>query len=156
MGRVAAAFAEQPTWRDGLRAVAYELRAFLREDPDRAREMVIEAPYGSERAREVRELGIAGLTELIDLGRAEMPDPEALPRSLAEVTAGAIFNRLHLVVAQGPESLAGEEPSAEIVRELMFSAVLPYRGLDAALEELEIPPPAPPPRSPKRGPERGT
>jgi hypothetical protein len=136
MQRVAAAYAAEDAWGDGMRAVAYELRRFLLEDPGRAREMVLEAPFGDPRTREVREQGIAGLTALIDLARAELPDPGAVSPIVAQITAGAVYNRLHQGVEAGPEAL-----SVEMVRELMYAVVLPYQGLDAALRELSLPPP---------------
>jgi hypothetical protein len=134
--RVAAAYVAESCWRDGLRAVAYEMRRFLREDPVRAREMVLEAPFADEGTRAAREQGIARLTELIDLARRELDDPDSVPRKAAEVTAGAVYNRMHAGVEAGPEAL-----TAEMVQELMCTAVLPYFGLDAGLEELRIPPP---------------
>jgi hypothetical protein len=136
MGRVVQAYAAGSSWRPGLRAVAYEMRRFLREDPLRAREMVLQAPLADEAARAAREQGIAGLTELIDLARSELPDPAAVPRSVAEITAGAIYNRMHLGVEAGVQTL-----TTEMVQELMYSAVLPYFGVEAALEEFEIQPP---------------
>jgi hypothetical protein len=136
MDRVAHAYAAESSWRPGLRAVAYELRRFLREDPVRAREMVLKAPTADEGARSVREQGIAGLTGLIDLARTELPDPDAVPKGIAEITAGVIYNRMHLGVEAGVQTL-----TTEMVRELMYSAVLPYFGVEAALEEFQIPPP---------------
>jgi hypothetical protein len=136
MERVARAYAAAPAWREGMRAVAYELRRFLLEDPERAREMVLEAPFGDARTLEVRERGIAGLSALIDLGRAELPDPASVPPMVAEITAGAAYNRMHQSVEAGPAAL-----TVELVRELMYTVVLPYRGLEAAMLELSIPPP---------------
>ncbi len=138
MGRVGRVYAAAPAWRDGIRAVVYELRRFLLEDPVRAREMVLEAPFGDERARTVREQGIAGLTALIDLGRTELSDSDSIPPTVAAITAGAVYNRMHQGVEAGPQAL-----TVELVRELMYAVVLPYRGLDAAIEELSIPPPRP-------------
>jgi hypothetical protein len=139
LGRVGPAFAAQRGWASQLRAVAYEMLDFLREDPARTRLMVLEAIGGGARAVAVRERGAALLTEFIDAGRRELPDPAALPRSVAEITAGAIYNRIHLAVEAGVETL-----DEEMVRELMYTAVLPYRGIEAALAELSAPrPPRP-------------
>ncbi len=134
--RVSAAFGAQRGWASQLRAVAYEMLAFLREDEARARLMVIEAARAGEGPRQIRERGMAALTELIDLGRRELDDPDSLPRSVAVIAAGAIYNRIHVGVELGVETL-----DAELVRELMFSAVLPYLGIEAALAELEMPRP---------------
>jgi hypothetical protein len=131
LARVGVAFAAEASWADGLRAVARGLRDFLREDPDRAQAMVLEAPFGDVETRRIREEGAAALAALIDLGRAELADPSAVPKAVADITAGAIYNRIHLAIE------AGEELSDEMVRELMFTAILPYRGLEAAVGELE-------------------
>jgi hypothetical protein len=136
MGRVAETYAAADAWRDGIRAVAYELRRFLLADPVRASEMVLESPFADARARAVREQGIAGLSALIDLGRAELPDPDSISPVVAEITAGSVYNRMHEAVAAGPAAL-----SVEMVRELMYAVVLPYCGLEAAMQELLIPPP---------------
>jgi hypothetical protein len=134
--RLLAAYLAESGWRKGLRAVAYELRRFLLEDPTRAREMVLESALAEDRAREIREQGIARLTALIDLGRAEAADPDSLSPATAAVTAGAIYNRMHRGLEEGPENL-----TTEMVRELLYAAVLPYLGREAALEELRLPPP---------------
>jgi hypothetical protein len=137
--RVSRAFGGQRRWVDQLRAVAYEMLRFLREDEARARLMVIDVLRSTPKAIAVREHGIEALTELIDLGRRELGDPESVPRTVAVVVAGTIYNRIHVGVEAGVETL---EP--ELVRELMFTAVLPYLGIEAALAELEAPKMPPP------------
>jgi hypothetical protein len=132
--RVSRAFAAQQSWEDQLRAVAYELLRFLREDEARARLMVIEVLDSTPKAIAVREHGMEALTELIDLGRQQLDEPDSLPRSIAAVAAGTIYNRLHVGVETGVETL-----TPELVRELMFTAVLPYLGIEAALAELDAP-----------------
>lgn len=132
--RVSRAFAEHERWADQLRAVAYEMLRFLREDEARARLMVIDVLRSTPKAIAVREHGMEALTELIDLGRRELADPDSLPRSVAVVAAGTIYNRIHVGVEAGVATL-----DADLVRELMFTAVLPYLGIDAALAELEAP-----------------
>ena len=134
--RLGAGFGAEEGWANQLRAVAYGLRDFLVEDPSRAWAMMIEAPHGNAETRSIREAGIAALTALIDLGREELADPGLVPRSVAAITAGAIFNRIHAALEAGPEL------DDEMVRELMYTAVMPYLGLDAALAELEAPGPA--------------
>jgi hypothetical protein len=129
--RVAAAAAAEDEWVAQLRAVAYELRDFLVEDEDRARAMVLEAPHGNDATRRAREQGIEALTTLVDRGRQELGDGASVPRAAAAITAGVVLSRIHLALEAGIDAL-----DEELVRELMFSAVLPYRGLDAALTEL--------------------
>lgn len=141
--RLGAIFAAQAGWANQLRAVAYELRDFLVEDPARARAMTIEAPHGNAETRRIREGGIEALTALIDLGRNEVDEPDSVPRSAAQIAAGVIYSRIHVEVERG---IAGLDD--EMVRELMYTAVMPYLGIEAALAELGRPaPPAPQPQA---------
>ncbi len=98
--------------------------------------MVVESASAGPEVRAVRETSMQWFAALVDLGRAEMADPEELPRAVAEITAGSIYNRLHVAIEQGDFS-AGES----MVPELMYCAVLPYLGVEAALEELRMAPP---------------
>jgi AcrR family transcriptional regulator len=136
LARAGAAFLAEQGWRNQLRAVAYALLAFLQENPARAHLMVIDSLEAGPETIAIREGGMQGLTELIDQGRQEMDDPDSVPRAAAETTAGVIYNRMHVAIEAGDLS-AGEG----MVPELMFTAVLPYLGIEAALEELEIPAP---------------
>lgn len=135
LARLGPVFTAEEEWADGLRGVAYELRDFLCEDDVRARAMVLEAAHGNEATRRVRERGIAALTVMIDAGRGGLGAADAPPPFAAEIAAGAIHNRIYAAVERG------EELDERIVRELMYTAVLPYRGRAAALAELEAPPP---------------
>lgn len=139
--RVGAVFAAEDAWVDRLRAVAYGLRDFLREDPARARAMMLEAPHGNAETRRIRDGGIDALTALIDLGRGELDSPDSVPRTAAQIAAGVIYNRIHVEVERGVGGL-----DDEMVRELMYTAVLPYLGVEAAVAELEAP--APPTQAP--------
>jgi AcrR family transcriptional regulator len=129
--RAGAAFAADRPWRDQMRVVAYAMCDFLREDPARARVMVVESFSACDRSRQIRENGMAALAALIDLARTELDEPEAAPANTAELIAGAIYNRIHAAVEGG-------KPLTEtMVRELMYTAVRPYYGVDAALAELD-------------------
>jgi AcrR family transcriptional regulator len=135
-----AALSAASCWRRQLRAVAYALLDFLLADPDRARLMVIEVPGSGPRAELIRDRGMQALATFVDLARAELADPDSVPASTAETTAGAIYNRLHEAIAAGRL----DRPHGErMVSELMYTAVLPYMGREAALAELEVPPRAP-------------
>jgi hypothetical protein len=48
---------------------------------------------------------------------------------------GGIFSQIMIVVSRG------EEVRQEAVPQMMYAVVLPYLGHEAALEELNIPPP---------------
>lgn len=99
--------------------------------------MMLRAPFGDAETRRVREEGIEALTALIDLGRGQLEDPASVPRSAAQIAAGVIYNRIHVEVERGVEGL-----DDEMVRELMYTAVMPYLGIEAALAELQAPRPS--------------
>jgi AcrR family transcriptional regulator len=104
-------------WRGRLRLAAYALCRRRRRNP-------------AEFEAEVQEL-----VELIDEGRGEPEAPRSLTRVTAEALGGAIFHELSLAAR------AGAPPESELVPGLMYLAVLPYAGVDAATEELRTPPP---------------
>jgi AcrR family transcriptional regulator len=124
-------------WREQMRAAAYSIVRFWQEDDRRARMALIEVPSAGPRAQLVRDEGIEMMVSLIDQGRAEMRDPELLSRATAEAVAGAVFNQMRLILERG-EMGRGRD----YVPELMYTVILPYLGTEAALEELDMPPPA--------------
>ena len=135
--RMARAQEGQASWRDRLRATAYDLLRFLREDEWLTNFVMVEVRSAGERAQLIFAEGIEPLFELVDEGRQEMDDPEALSRTTAEQIAGGIFNEIYTAVGR-------REPLAEgpqVVRQMMYVAVLPYLGHEVAVEELSIPPP---------------
>jgi hypothetical protein len=77
------------------------------------------------------------LVEFIDLGRKELDDPESLTRATAEAVGGAIFSRIRSEIeADETDTLPALLPK------MMYMAVLPYLGPEAAAEELKTAPPA--------------
>jgi hypothetical protein len=136
--RVALAFTAEEVWVDRLRAVAYEMARFLSEDSERAYLMTVEVLSAGPRAQAIRDAGMQALIELIDQGRQELDDPASMTRATAEGIGGAIYNRIHLDLA------AGDFDGMALVPTLMYNAVLPYLGTEAALAELHRPPPAAP------------
>lgn len=102
-------------WRDRLRATIFEELRGARKDPRPVHTRLAEA---------------SALVELVDRGRIESGDPEAMPGEMAEAVAGAI---LHSLLA----AARGESRSPDLLTaELMYIAVLPYLGREVALEEL--------------------
>jgi hypothetical protein len=134
--RAALAFAAEDAWVDRLRAVAYEMARFFEEDLDRAYAMAVDVLSAGPRAQAIRDAGMQGLIELIDQGRQELDDPDSMTRATAEGIGGAIYNRIHRELA------AGNFGAASLVPALMYNAVLPYLGTEAALAELYRRPPA--------------
>lgn len=138
-----AAYEGNPGWRDRIRAMAELTLGFLQADANRTRFLVVEVLNAGEIAQAHRDLVIAGQAALLDEGRQELDDPEAVPRSVAEHLAGAINEMLVRKTVNGEIFNGGR-----VLRELMYMAVRPYLGHEAALEELRIP-------QPERGEEHG-
>ena len=137
LARSAQAFSRQKCWRDALRAVAHTMLHFLQEDPRRARIMVVEVLSAGGRAQLIRNQGMEALFEFIALGRKELDDPESLTRATAEAVGGAIFSRIRSEIeADETDTLPALLPK------MMYMAVLPYLGPEAAAEELKTAPPA--------------
>lgn len=127
-------------WPQQVRATVYALYRFLAADDRRARFIVVESRMAGERVRVFTGQLIEALFDLIDEGRRELTDPDSLTRATAESVGGGILNQIYAAVAR-PAPLP---PERSLVPELMYCVVLPYAGLDAALEELYIlPPPIP-------------
>jgi AcrR family transcriptional regulator len=133
-----AALEDAVGWRQRLRAVAYAFHRWLVADPARAHLMVTEVRGAGLRAQDVQWRGIQQMIDLLDEGRTAAPAPDRITRATAEALAGGILTRLYAAVAEGPLL-----PEAELVPKLMYTAVLPYLGSEAAAEELEIDPPPP-------------
>jgi AcrR family transcriptional regulator len=137
---MAAARACPGSWRDRLRATAYALLSFLRDDERVTNFVAVEVRAASERAQLLFGQGIEPLFDLIDEGRDEPGASPSLTRATAEQVGGGIFHQIYGAVGQG-QSLA---PGSRIIPEMMYAAVLPYLGPEVAVEELRIPPPPAP------------
>jgi AcrR family transcriptional regulator len=131
-----AAVAGESGWRDRMRATAYALLRFLRADERVARLAAVEAQHGGERALQLFVQTFNRLVDLIDEGSAEAGGPDSPSRATAIGIGGVLFARIQEAVAEGELGLGEEE-----IPQLMYAAVFPYFGVEAAEEELRIPPP---------------
>jgi AcrR family transcriptional regulator len=124
------------SWRERLRATAYALFRFLAEDERVTHLTVVEVRRAGDRSALLIGEGIEELIDLLDEGRHEPGAPANLTRATAESVAGGLFNRIYVSFGRG------EKPDeAGVVPQAMYAAVLPYLGAQAAMAELEIPPP---------------
>ena len=124
------AFNSQEDWPDRLRAVACEIVENLRHDPSRA-SFAVEVLSAGDAARARRDMTMRVIASLIDAGRNEMDDPEAVPHTTAEALAGSAYGQVYAKVVRGE---ADELPA--LVPQLMSAAVMPYLGVEAGLAEL--------------------
>jgi AcrR family transcriptional regulator len=130
------AVAGQEGWRDRMRATAYALLRFLRRDERVARLAAVEVQYAGKRAQELFQETFNRLVKLLDEGSSEADGPESPGLATAIGVGGVVFARIQQAVAEGELGLGEEE-----IPELMYAAVFPYVGAEAAEEELRIPPP---------------
>jgi AcrR family transcriptional regulator len=134
--RVGGAYDAAPPWPASLRAAAYEVVAWIGDHPSAYEYGMLRVLDAGEMARLRREELFAWCAGLIDAGREVAPDPDAVPRAAPLIAVGAVVDGL--ARHAGGELEAG---LAETVPELMYGAVLPYLGEEAARRELVIPPP---------------
>jgi AcrR family transcriptional regulator len=132
-----AAYDSPGTWRDRLRAAAYASARFMKANPVETRFALVEFGRATEFAKARLEWAIELYTDLIDAGREESAEPDSMSRASAR---SAIGSTMSLLSRQWQEE--GDVSEAErFVPEMMYLAVRPYLGQEAALEELRIPPP---------------
>jgi AcrR family transcriptional regulator len=136
--RVLAAAADPADpWRLRLRTTAYATARFVRDHPLSTRFDMLAMLSAGEIAQAHRDRYVRRIVDLIDEGRQELPDPAALGRATAEGVFGSIYQLLaRELVGKGRTGGA-----VEVVPQLMYTAVRPYLGDEAAREELTIPPP---------------
>lgn len=119
-------------WRERLRLALAELLRFVAEDPDAAMSLIVDARAACPPALARRDEMLDHFASCLDTQvRAEAVDP---PSSIAAagIVGGIealLYSRLNRGEADDVESLL---PS------LMYFAVLPYEGQEAASEELAL------------------
>jgi AcrR family transcriptional regulator len=124
-------------WRERLRAAAYTAAAYVRDRPLETRFDMIQMLQAGPTAQALRDRYVARIVDLIDEGRGELDDPDSVSRSVAEGVLGAIYG----YVVKELQAGRGTDEATEMVPELMYIAVRPYVGHEAAREELTIPQP---------------
>lgn len=132
VAHIMAVYERHEAWADRLRAVAHDIARSLELDPQRGL-FGIEVLAAGRAARARRDMTMRAITALIDAGRNEMEDRDAVPRTTAEALAGAAYSQMFSKVADG----AHDELPA-LVPQLMSAAVMPYLGVEAALAELRM------------------
>ena len=101
-----------------------------------ARLAAVEVQYAGKRAQELFLETFNRLVNLLDEGSSEADGPDSPGLATAIGVGGVVFARIQEAVAKGELGLGEEE-----IPELMYAAVFPYLGAEAAAEELRIPPP---------------
>jgi AcrR family transcriptional regulator len=119
-------------WRDRLRLGFVALLDFTRTEPDTARTVIVEARAADTATVMHRVALLESFTACIDDGvREYLSEADDHSRLTAAGVVGGVESLLYSRIARGEaDSLDALLPS------LMYFAVLPYEGHDAANEEL--------------------
>jgi AcrR family transcriptional regulator len=134
--RVGGAFASAPRWPDSLRAAAWEMARWIRDNPEAIWFGMVGVLEAGEMALVRRDELFEWCAELVDAGRHLAPNPDAVARSAPLLAVGAIVEMLR---REQERSFAGA--IGAMVPQLMYAAVRPYLGEAAAQAELAIAPP---------------
>ncbi len=126
-----AAYWAYDSWRDGMRALAWELCRQILADHLRARICMVEVNFGGELVQGTRDLVLGGYVELVHLGSKEEPHGAEVPRAQAEAVVGAVWDRAgRIIMARNFDAVVDDVP------ELLYLIFLPYLGPEVAQEEL--------------------
>lgn len=131
--RVREAHEGAASWHDRVWAAGWAALRFLAADPARARFLVLEVNGSGAGAQSRRDRLLQGLSEILDGGRGELENPGHVSTCTAEILAAAIYGTLAAKIEAG--SL---ERGEDFLPELVYMAVLPYLGTQAAEDELAV------------------
>jgi AcrR family transcriptional regulator len=130
------AYKKHVSWREGLRAAGYASARFFERHPREVRFGIVEMTRAGDMHQAKTELILSSAVDMIDGGRGVLEDPDSMSRSSAEWVAGSYMEMALKRLAESDEISV-----TELVPELMYLAVRPYLGEEAAQEELAMPPP---------------
>ncbi|HET7508880.1 MAG TPA: hypothetical protein VFJ65_01390 [Solirubrobacterales bacterium] len=135
--RAAEAYEEADAWPDKLRRVAYALIAWVDEHPFATKFGMVEMSDAGEMTRVRQEGVLRWCAQMVDDGRDAAPDREAVPENASLIVVGSIAQ---ILTRQATDI----EQVRSLVPELMYTAIRPYLGEEAAKRELAIAPPSAP------------
>jgi len=124
------AAAGEVTWRGQLRGALTGLLRFLDEQPEVGRALLVEVHAAGPRAVGKRTEAMERAAAMVDLARRESDG--SAPEISAEAVVAGILAVLHPRLAAADQ----ESDFVRLLPELMYLAVLPYFGPDAATSEL--------------------
>jgi AcrR family transcriptional regulator len=135
--RVGRAYAAVEGWPDNLRAAGFEAGRYLLENPEATWFMTVGIFEADEMTRARRDRVLLAAAGLIDAGGALTLEPGDVPRAASVMTVGSFVEALRR------SQIAGRGLDlAQSLPWLMYAAVRPYLGEDAAARELTIALPA--------------
>lgn len=130
MGRVLAVHSLDKPWATMVRDAAAAVLDLLASQPDVARMALVEAPASGGPAFELYASGKRVLQALLDRGRDDPVEEEAIPSSAGRA---ALAGAESLIVGQ---ILAGNaERLGELLPDVVYITTVPYLGQDEALRQ---------------------
>jgi AcrR family transcriptional regulator len=130
MGRIVEIYSPDKPWATMVRDAAATFLELLATRPDFARMALIEAPAAGGRSFEMYASGKRVLQALLDRGRNDPIEEQAIPSSAGR---GALAAAESLIVGQ---ILAGNaERLTELLPDVVYIVTIPYLGQDEALRQ---------------------
>jgi hypothetical protein len=127
---VAEGFAENDSgdWIERLRGGIRSLLRYLAQNPVTVRVGIVEGFGAGARARDRYQQAVSAFFPFIDAGRDLIDEPGRVPGETARVVVGGISA---LIFNEASEGNARKLP--ELLPEMIYLAVVPYLGHEAAL-----------------------
>jgi AcrR family transcriptional regulator len=130
MGRIVEVYSPDKPWATTVREAAAVFLDLLASRPAFARMALVEAPSASERGFELYASGKRVLQSLLDRGRDDPIEEQAIPSSAGRAALAAAES---LIVGQ---ILAGNaERLRELLPDVVYITTVPYLGQDEALRQ---------------------
>ena len=130
MGQIVAVYSPDKPWAAMVRDAAAAFLDLLASRPAAAHMALVEAPSSGERAFELYASGKRVLQSLLDRGRDDPVEEEAIPSSASRAALAAAES---LIVGQ---ILAGNtERLPELLPDIVYITTVPYLGQDEALRQ---------------------
>lgn len=130
MTGVTQAYEAEDEWIDAIRAALRAFLGFLAEHPDLTRLCIVDVHAVGDRALARRDAAVRGFYYFLDAGRGDAP--RALPGLTAEAVTGGMYEIVYGRVLRGTV-----EELPRLLPELMYWAMMPFLGHDAAAAEME-------------------
>jgi AcrR family transcriptional regulator len=130
MGRIVEVYSPDKPWATMVRDAAAAFLDLLASRPAFARMALVEAPSASDRGFELYASGKRVLQSLLDRGRDDPVEEQAIPSSAGRAALAAAES---LIVGQ---ILAGNtERLRELLPDIVYITTVPYLGQDEALRQ---------------------
>jgi len=120
-------------WRQELRAGLAAVLALLDSEPDVGRALLVEVHAAGPRALAKRDAALQRFGAYLDRARLAGDGGVSAPTIAPEAVAAGIHSVLHIRLSSRRDG-----SYARLLPELMYIAVLPYYGVEAATRELRM------------------